>query len=56
MDPDFGNCMDGLILVDLLRSDPKVLGRFMGAQGVERFLAANRKERVEPIRIGDCAA
>lgn len=41
VDPDFGNCLDGLILVDLLRSDPKVLGRFMGADGVTRFLAAN---------------
>lgn len=56
MDPDFGNCMDGLILVDLLKSDPKVLSRFMGNQGVERFLAANRTERAEPIRIGVCAA
>jgi putative hemolysin len=41
VDPDFGNCLDGLILVDLLRSDPKVLGRFMGGDGVSAFLAAN---------------
>lgn len=56
MDPDFGNCMDGLILVDLLKSDPKVLSRFMGTRGVERFLAANRRERAEPVRIGPVAA
>ncbi|WP_285907629.1 lysophospholipid acyltransferase family protein [Pseudodesulfovibrio pelocollis] len=41
VDPDFGHCLDGLILVDLLRSDPKVLGRFMGNEGVRDFLAAN---------------
>jgi putative hemolysin len=41
VDPDFGNCLDGLILVDLMDSDPKVLGRFMGRDGVDAFLAAN---------------
>lgn len=42
MDPDFGNCMDGLILVDLMQSDPKVLSRFMGKEGVASFLSANK--------------
>lgn len=42
VDPDFGNCLDGLILVDLMESDPKVLSRFMGKDGVARFLAANQ--------------
>lgn len=41
VDPDFGNCLDGLILVDLMESDPKVLGRFMGKDGVKSFLDAN---------------
>lgn len=41
VDPDFGNCLDGLILVDLMQSDPKVLSRFMGKQGVVSFLEAN---------------
>ncbi|MCJ2166319.1 lysophospholipid acyltransferase family protein [Pseudodesulfovibrio sp. S3-i] len=55
MDPEFGNCMDGLILVDLLKSDPKVLGRFMGKDGVERFLDANRKAAL-PLRAVNAAA
>ncbi|MDD3311001.1 lysophospholipid acyltransferase family protein [Pseudodesulfovibrio sp.] len=41
VDPDFGNCLDGLILVDLLATDPKVLSRFMGREGVASFRAAN---------------
>jgi putative hemolysin len=56
MDPDFGNCMDGLILVDLLKSDPKVLSRFMGRDGVKRFHAANRAASVRPVRVGGAAA
>ncbi|WP_319471916.1 GNAT family N-acyltransferase [uncultured Pseudodesulfovibrio sp.] len=41
VDPDFGNCLDGLILVDLMQSDLKVLSRFMGRDGVQSFLDAN---------------
>jgi hypothetical protein len=36
-DPDFGNCIDGLILVDLRTSDPKLLKRFMGEEGYAKF-------------------
>ncbi len=42
MDPDFGNCMDGLILVDLMQSDTKKLSRFMGKDGVTAFQAHNK--------------
>ncbi|MUM76373.1 GNAT family N-acetyltransferase [Pseudodesulfovibrio sp. F-1] len=48
VDPDFGHCLDGLILVDLLHSDPKVLGRFMGADGVRDFLAVNGATAAKP--------
>jgi hypothetical protein len=51
--------MDGLILVDLLKSDPKVLSRFMGRDGVGRFHAANRASAAGPagpVRIGNAAA
>ncbi len=44
VDPDFGNCLDGLILVDLMQSEPKVLSRFMGKDGVRTFLDANKKQ------------
>lgn len=41
VDPDFGDCLDGLIMVDLLQAEPKVLSRFMGRHGMETFMAAN---------------
>ncbi len=37
VDPNFGNCMDGLLLVDLAYTEPKILGRFVG--GLDRALA-----------------
>lgn len=37
VDEDFGNALDGLILVDLLKTDPQVLQRYMGAAAAERF-------------------
>jgi putative hemolysin len=33
VDPAFGHCTDGLILVDLRTADPKMLKRFMGDEG-----------------------
>jgi putative hemolysin len=33
VDPAFGHCTDGLILVDLRTADPKMLRRFMGEEG-----------------------
>jgi putative hemolysin len=33
VDPAFGHCTDGLILVDLRTADPKMLRRFMGDEG-----------------------
>ncbi|WP_147820218.1 lysophospholipid acyltransferase family protein [Salidesulfovibrio onnuriiensis] len=42
VDPDFGNCMDGLILVDLRNTDPKILARFMGRPEACAFLAHHR--------------
>jgi len=33
VDPDFANALDGLVVVDLRRSDPKLLQRFMGPEG-----------------------
>jgi putative hemolysin len=34
VDPGFGDCLDGLILVDLRKTDPKILKRFMGEEGL----------------------
>jgi putative hemolysin len=37
VDKDFSNVVDGLVVVDLRRSDPVVLARYMGAEGLEAF-------------------
>ncbi len=37
IDPDFSNVLDGLILVDLTKTDPKVLERYMTKDGVVQF-------------------
>ncbi|MBN8459535.1 MAG: lysophospholipid acyltransferase family protein [Verrucomicrobia bacterium] len=38
IDPDFCNVLDGLILVDLTKSDPRILGRYMGPAALAEFL------------------
>lgn len=38
LDPNFSHVVDGLILVDLTQTDPKVLGRFMGKAEAAQFL------------------
>ncbi len=42
VDPDFGNALDGLIVVDLLKTDRKVLDRYLGRDGASSFLAHHR--------------
>lgn len=50
MDPDFGNCMDGLVVVDLLGTDERILGRFMGRSEAQEFLKRNGRSKVVAIR------
>jgi putative hemolysin len=40
VDPAFGHCTDGLIVVDLRTADVKMLRRFMGAEGHAFFASA----------------
>jgi len=40
-DEQFSNSLDGLIMVDLRASDPRVLARYMGEEGAAVFLASN---------------
>lgn len=42
VDPHFGDVLDGLILVDLTRTDPKILERLMGKEPAAEFLAFHR--------------
>jgi putative hemolysin len=41
-DDQFGDALDGLILVDLRTSDPRILARYMGEEGAAEFLAYHR--------------
>jgi putative hemolysin len=42
VDPDFSNVLDVLIMVDLRRTDEKILARYMGREGASAFLAHHR--------------
>ncbi len=39
IDADFSNALDGLIIVDLLQSDPALVQRYMGKEGLASFLS-----------------
>ena len=53
LDPNFGDVLDGLILVDLMETDAKTLGRYMGKQGVAAFRAYH--ENLSAQSLADCA-
>lgn len=40
VDPQFGNCLDALVLIDLERTSDRVLGRYMGKVALRAFRAA----------------
>jgi len=42
VDRDFANALDGLIVVDLHKTDVRVLERYMGAAGAKAFLEGSR--------------
>lgn len=42
VDPAFNDSLDGLILIDLRRTSVKTLERYMGREGVQRFLEHHR--------------
>ncbi len=37
VDPDFGSCIDGLIMVDMLKTDPKLLKSYMGEKQAAEY-------------------
>jgi putative hemolysin len=45
VDPDFGDALDCLVLVDLRKTDPRVLRKYMSDRGWERFSQAHRRLR-----------
>ncbi|WP_027367129.1 lysophospholipid acyltransferase family protein [Desulfocurvibacter africanus] len=47
VDPEFAGALDGLILVDLLQTDPKTLGKHMGVEAATQFLALHKGQRTD---------
>jgi putative hemolysin len=52
VDPDFGNALDCLVLVDLRKTNPRVLRKYMSDAGWERFAQAHRRLRPIPSAAG----
>jgi putative hemolysin len=44
IDPAFGNALDGLVVVDLVKTEPKVLERYLGKDGAAMFLDYHRTQ------------
>ena len=44
IDPAFGNVLDGLIMVDLTGTDPKLLKRYMEADGFATFMSYHQQQ------------
>ncbi len=42
LDPDFGNALDGLIMVDLLQTETRIMRRYMGEEGYKDFMNYHR--------------
>ena len=53
VDAAFGHVLDGLIIVDLLQTDPKILDRYLDKDGAHRFLSYH--EILGQERLGTCA-
>jgi putative hemolysin len=51
IDPAFGNVLDGLIMVDLTRTDPKLLKRYMEPKGLASFISYHRQQFFDLSRV-----
>lgn len=45
VDPDFNDALDGLIMVDLMKTDPRVLSKYMGREEAVEFLSYHQSYR-----------
>ncbi len=45
VDPQFGNTLDGFVMVDLTRTSPEILGRYMGKAEAQSFFEWHRTPR-----------
>jgi putative hemolysin len=48
VDPAFGNTLDGLILVDLTQTEPRILERYLGKAEARAFLARHQEQAAQP--------
>ncbi len=53
VDPAFGNVLDGLMMVDLTKTEPRMLDRYLGKDGCRQFLAYH--EALDRERHATCA-
>ncbi len=51
VDPAFSDVIDGLILVDLSKTEPKLLQRYLGKDGYARFVEYHVKTEPEPLAV-----
>jgi putative hemolysin len=49
IDPSFGNVLDGLIMVDLTHTDPRLLKRYMQPEGLSSFMSYHRPQSIHPF-------
>ena len=49
VDKSFSSCLDGLIMVDVTETDPRLLAKYMGEDACKTYLALPRQGR-EPLR------
>jgi len=45
VDPQFGNTLDGFVMVDLTQTSPEILGRYMGKEQARRFFDWHRRKQ-----------
>ena len=50
LDTQFGDAIDGLIMVDLLRTDLKTLQKYMGREDADKYLAGHARAGGHPAQ------
>ena len=48
VDPDFKYCLDGLIFVDLMQTDPKILAYYMGKENLANYMEYHEVKEAAP--------
>lgn len=51
IDPAFHDALDGLMVVDLLHSDPAVVGRYLGEEGLRRLAGCHGHAAISPPEV-----